>query len=70
MFVSARYRKNVYPGGFTTVTHCDATDDGLIWQLAADSTNADWQRYLADGGVIDPYVEPPPEAWNVNVERA
>jgi hypothetical protein len=33
-------------------------DLGAEWALAEDSQVGDWLTYIAEGGTIDPYVEP------------
>jgi hypothetical protein len=44
-------------GTFTTDQYVKALDDqGTEWQHHKDCQVGDWQRYLAEGGTIDPYV--------------
>lgn len=69
-FVSARYMPNdpiALPDASQQVQAID--DQGVHWSLTEDSQLGDWVEYLANGGMIDPYVAPPVVGSDVNTER-
>lgn len=46
-------------------------NDGKIWRVPNDPANRHWidyQKWLTEGGVPDPYVEPPPIVPQATVE--
>lgn len=65
-FVSAVYGSApgvITPGGRLIL----ATDDtGLVWYLNEGNNVVAWERYLAEGGTIEPFVEIPPDQIDKN----
>ena len=57
---------NIVSAGFLDADHGTAlvtTDDGAVWNVPVNGTGS-WpdrlRDWVADGGVIDPYIPPPP----------
>jgi hypothetical protein len=44
-------------------------DQGNQWAFTEDYDSTDWLTYLNEGGTIDPYVAPPINGDQVNIER-
>jgi len=59
-FVSARYIEMINDEGqMATDTYVYATTDvGRVELMRVDAIDVDWQRYLAEGGVVSPFEIP------------
>jgi hypothetical protein len=55
--------------GKRAITCIDDHDPPRTWWLTEDSQVGDWLRYVEEGGTVEPYVAPEPEAQPKTTKR-